>query len=376
LKASSKIFFFDVRAKVPKIGLYVDDIDAQRTTIIARYIDFEETQRFNQTYASEKETDMSKDTHPNNHITARMNRRRMMQMIAATSAAGAASVALASCAKRPKQAATKGRINQSVVHWCFSEHWDVEKACQIAKQLGCKSVELVGPQDWPTLKKYALTCAIAPNGLPDPPFVKGFNNPKYHDMCISKTRETIDACAQYKVPSVIAFTGYKWRDAEDPKSGEISLEEGAANCVKALKELCGYAEKKGVNIALEILNTRATDHPMKGHAGYQGDHTDYCIDIIKKVGSPRMKLLFDIYHVQIMDGDVIRRIRQYKEYIGHYHTAGNPGRNELDETQEIYYPAIMKEIVKTGYKGYVGQEFIPTRDPLEGLTEAVALCDV
>ena len=307
--------------------------------------------------------------------TRKVNRRDVMQM----AGFGAATLALGSCTLGQKSAgpaATKGRINHSVVHWCFSEHWDVEKTCQIARQLGCKSVELVGPSDFATLKKYGLTCAIAPNGMPDPPFVKGFNNPKYHAELLATTKKTIDSCADFGVKTVIAFTGYKWRNAEDPKSGEISLEEGAENCVKGLKELCRYAENKKVNVAIEILNTRATDHPMKGHPGYQGDHTDYCIDIIKKVGSPRMKILFDIYHVSIMDGDIIRRIRQHKDYIGHYHTAGNPGRGEIDQNQEINYAAIMKEIVKTGYKGYVGHEFIPTRDPLKGLTQAVEICDV
>ena len=307
--------------------------------------------------------------------TRKVSRRDMMQ----AAGLGAAALALGSCASGQKNsgpAATKGRINHSIVYWCFSEHWDVEKTCQIARQLGCKSVELVGPSDFATLKKYGLTCAIAPNGTPDPPFVKGFNNPKYHPELLATTKKTIDSCADFGVKTVIAFNGFKWRDAEDPESGEISLEEGAANCVKGLKELCRYAEKKKVNIAMEILNTRATDHPMKGHPGYQGDHTDYCIDIIKKVGSPRMKLLFDIYHVQVMDGDIIRRINQYKDYIGHYHTAGNPGLNEIDDTQEINYRAIMKVIAKTGYKGYVGHEFIPTRDPLKGLREAVEICDV
>ena len=169
-----------------------------------------------------------------------------------------------------------------------------------------------------------------------------------------------------EAPSVIAFTGFR-EDIPDPV--------GARNCVNGLKKIVGYAEKKKVNLCLEILNSRVGVE-MKGHPGYQGDHTDYCMEIIKQVGSPRMKLLFDIYHVQIMDGDVISRIRQYKDYIGHYHTAGNPGRGELDDKQEINYPAIMKEIVKSGYKGYVGHEFVPTRDPLEGLTEAITLCDV
>ena len=301
-----------------------------------------------------------------NKSNSRIDRRSMLKMAAGT---GAAALALGSCAsvdEHPKTATTKGRINHSVAYWCFAEYWDLDKACQITKQLGGKSIELVGPKDFATLKKHGLTCALSPNGTPDPPFVKGFNNPEYHDMIIAATRDTIDACAEYNFPSVIAFTGFR----ED-----IPDDVGAENCVAGLKKIIGYAEKKKVNICLEILNSRVAVE-MKGHPGYQGDHADYCIDIIRKVGSPRMKLLFDIYHVQIMDGDVISRIRQYSEYIGHYHTAGNPGRNELDETQEINFPPIMKEIVKTGYKGYVGHEFIPTRDPLKGLTEAITLCDV
>ncbi len=294
-----------------------------------------------------------------------VTRRNVMQMLGL----GASALALPSCTasqKTAKPAAVKGRINHSVAYWCFANHWSLEKTCQIAKSLGLRSVELVGPADFPTLKKHGLVCAIAPNDMPDPPFVKGLNNPKYHDVIIAKTKETIDACAEYKFPSVIAFTGFR----ED-----IPDDVGAENCVAGLKKIIGHAEKKNINLCLEILNSRV-DVEMKGHPGYQGDHTDYCINIIKKVASPRMKILFDIYHVQIMDGDVISRIRQYKDYIGHYHTAGNPGRNELDDNQEINYRAIMEEIVKTGYKGYVGHEFIPTRDPLKSLTQAVALCDV
>ena len=297
--------------------------------------------------------------------TRQITRRNLMQIVGL----GTAALALPSCTsgqKTAKPAAAKGRINHSVAYWCFANHWSLEKTCQIAKSLGLKSVELVGPADFPTLKKYGLACAIAPNGTPDQPFVKGFNNPKYHDMIVAKTKETIDACAEYKFPNVIAFTGFR----ED-----IPDDVGAKNCVAGLKKIIGHTEKKNVNLCLEILNSRV-DVEMKGHPGYQGDHTDYCIDIIKEVASPRMKILFDIYHVQIMDGDVISRIRQYKDYIGHYHTAGNPGRNELDDNQEINYRAIMEEIVKTGYKGYVGHEFIPTRDPLKSLTQAVALCDV
>ena len=192
------------------------------------------------------------------------------------------------------------------------------------------------------------------------------NNPQHHEMCVKKLRAQIDACADFGVRNVISFTGMR----ED-----ISDEQGLKNCVAGYKKVIGYAEKKGVDICLEMLNSRV-DKTMQGHPGYQGDHTDYCVEIIRKVGSERMKLLFDIYHVQIMDGDIIQRIRQYKDLIGHYHTAGNPGRKELDDSQEINYKAIMEEIVRTGYKGFVGQEFIPTRDPLQGLREAVRLCDV
>jgi hydroxypyruvate isomerase len=305
---------------------------------------------------------MSEKNRANAQVHERISRRRMLQIAAGMGAASAAALALPSCSKREEKVVTKGRINQSIVHWCFEKYWDVEKTCQIAKQLGCKSVELVGPEDWPTLKKHGLTCAIAPSHL----FIEGMNNPEYQSMCIEKMREAIDASSAAGFPNVITFTG---------SAGDISAEDGIKNCVNGYKKIIGYAEEKKVNLCLEILNSRV-DIEMQGHPGYQGDHTDYCIEIIKQVGSPRMKLLFDIYHVQIMDGDIITRIRQYKDYIGHYHTAGNPGRGELDDKQEINYKPVMEEIVRTGYTGYVGQEFIPTRDPLKGLTEAVVLCDV
>lgn len=259
---------------------------------------------------------------------------------------------------------TNGRIQQSVVHWCFSPYWDAPKLIQIAKTLGCKSVELISPKYFPLLKENGMECAIA---SVETGFPRGFNNPKYREQVVKATRDAIDACAEYGFKRVIAFTGMR----ED-----IPDDVGADNCVQGFKEVIGYAEKKGITLCLEMLNTRDDSHPMKGHPGYQGDHTEYCIDIIKRVGSPNLKLLFDIYHVQIMDGDVIRRIRQHKEYLGHIHTAGNPGRGELDDTQEINYPPIMRALLDVGYDGFVGQEFIPTRDPLAGLKQAVALCDV
>jgi hydroxypyruvate isomerase len=261
----------------------------------------------------------------------------------------------------------KGRINQSVVSWCFANHWTLEETCRVAKKLGCKSVELVGPDHWKTLREYGLTCAISPIEVAGPPFVKGFNNPENHPWLLEVTRNALDQSADFGCPNVIAFTGF---------SENFSKEEGARNCVEGFKKIASYAEKKGVTVCLEMLNSRVGDHPDKGHPGYQGDHVDYCLDILNAVGSPRVKLLFDVYHVQIMDGDVIRRIHQCGEMIGHIHTAGNPGRGELGSSQELNYPPIMEALLEIGYEGFVGQEFIPTGDPYLGLREAVLLCDV
>jgi hydroxypyruvate isomerase len=271
-------------------------------------------------------------------------------------------------------------IKHSICFWCFStagEKWDVETTCQVARDLNCASVELVDPADWGTLKKFGLTCAIAMNGITtSPPFRRGYNNPRYHDEVIAGAKTMIDASADFGCPNVIAFTGFKWRDAENPKSGAIPPDEAAANCVKGLKQVAGYAEKKGVTLCLEHLNTRDDSHPMKGHPGYQGDDLDWVAGIIRKVGSPRVRLLFDIYHVQVMHGDLIRRIEQTKDIIGHVHTAGCPGRGELDDKQEINYPAVVRKLLEINYTGYLGQEFIPTRSPREGLAQAVKLCDV
>jgi hydroxypyruvate isomerase len=305
----------------------------------------------------------------------------MFRRAAGLAAAGAAVAAWETSASEAadQPAATKGRIKHSMAFWCFNvagEKWDVDQQCQVAKRLGLKSVELVEPSDFAVLKKHGLVCAITPNGMPGAPFVKGLNNLDYHDEVITRKKDSLDDTAAAGFPNVIAFNGYKWRDAEDPSSGEIPLDEGARNCIKGLQKLAGYAEKKGVTVCVEMLNTRDDTHPMKGHPGYQGDHMDYVAGIVKKVGSPRVKLLFDIYHVQIMDGDVIRRLRQYAELIGHVHTAGNPGRGELDDNQEINYRACMKTLVEIGYTGYVGQEFIPTGDAMKGLVQAVSLCDV
>ncbi len=274
---------------------------------------------------------------------------------------------------------TNGRIRQSLAYWCLNAtewQWDIHRVCETACSLGCRSVELAPVEDWPAIRGYGLDIAIALNGMPDPVFAKGLNNPRYQEEVIATTKKSIDTCADHGVRNVIAFTGYKWRDAADPSAGEIPRGEGAANTVKGLRELARYGESRGVTVCMEHLNTRDDSHPMKGHPGYQGDDIDYCADIIREVGSSHAKLLFDIYHVAIMNGDIIRRLRQYRDLLGHIHTAGVPGRAELDDCQEIHYPAVMRTLVEIGYTGYVGQEFIPTRDPAEGLRQAVALCDV
>jgi hydroxypyruvate isomerase len=300
---------------------------------------------------------------------------RRQVLLGGVAAAGAA--AMPAAADPP--AARNGRIRQSLVYWCFNargDRWDAERVCRVAKELGVPSVEVIGPEHWPLLVKHGLTCALAPNGMPGMPFMRGFNNPRFHAENLERTGQMIDRCADAKFPSVITFVGYKWPNPDDPASGEIPRDEAAANCVRGLKELARHAERKGVTVCLEHLNTRDGSDPMKGHPGYQGDDLDFCADIVRKVGSPRVKLLFDIYHVQLMLGDLIRRFEANKDIIGHVHTAGVPGRGELDENQEINYPAVMRKLLAVGYAGYVGQEFIPTRDPLEGLRQAVRLCDV
>jgi hydroxypyruvate isomerase len=289
------------------------------------------------------------------------SRRRVLKSAVAAAAGVGAAQALG--ADEPSAArALDGRLKQSIIHWCFKDHWDVEQTARVAKELGCRSVELVDPQHWPTLKKYGLTCAIAGSHG----FVKGMNNSKHWAECVDIITKRIDAGADAGVTNVITFTGMRDGIADDV---------GAKNCVDGYKKIVGYAEKRKVTLCLEMLNSRV-DVTMKGHPGYQGDHTDYCIDIIKRVGSPRLKLLFDVYHVQIMDGDVITRIRQYKDYIGHVHTAGVPGRGELDDRQEINYRGVMLALADAGFREFVGQEFIPTRDPKEGLRQAVDVCTV
>ncbi len=266
-----------------------------------------------------------------------------------------------SAAEEPLYKVRNGRINQSVIHWCFKPFTPEELAGHAAK-MGMQSVELVLPEFWPMLKKMGLTCAIAPSHG----FAKGFAQPAEHDECIKILRERIDNAAEFGVKSVITFSGFR-----NGLADEVCLK----NTINGLKKIVGYAEQKKVTLCVEMLNSRV-DIQMKGHPGYFLDNMETAVEVCKAIGSERMKVLFDIYHVQIMHGDIITRLKQHMPYIGHIHTAGNPGRGEIDETQEINYPPIMKAIVETGYKGFVGQEFIPLRDKVASLNQAVRICDV
>jgi len=257
--------------------------------------------------------------------------------------------------------AKNGRINQSVIHWCFKP-MPVEELAAHAAGMGLKSVELVGPEYWPALKKLGLVCAITPSHG----FAKGFAHTEEHAECLAILRKRIDESAEAGFPNIITFSGFR---------RGISDEEGLKNMVAGLKQVVGQAERKKVTLCLEMLNSRVNIE-MKGHPDYFCDKIEMAAEICKRVGSERMKILFDIYHVQIMEGDLITRIKEFHPYIGHYHTAGVPGRGELDETQEINYAPIMKAIVDTGYQGFVGQEFIPVRDKVASLNQAVRVCDV
>jgi len=289
--------------------------------------------------------------------------------MAAVAAGGTATLARAaeSAADDPRWKIANDRIHQSVVQWCFKP-MQAEELARNAAALGMKSVELAPPSDWPILKKYGLTCAIASSHG----FVRGWNQKENWDFCTESITKGVNAAAEFGCPSVITFSGMRGTLPAGPEGDEI----GKKNFVEGIKRVLPLAEQKKVTLALEMLNSRV-DVEMKGHPGYQCDSIEWAVDVCDRVGSDRLKILFDIYHVQIMQGDVIVRLKKYKDYIAHYHTAGNPGRNEIDETQEISYPGIMKAIVETGYKGFVGQEFIPTwKDPVVALRHAARGCGV
>lgn len=255
-----------------------------------------------------------------------------------------------------------GRIKQSVVPWCFNP-MSIEELAKHAAAMGLKSVELCDPKHWPLLKELGMTCALAGSHG----FAKGFAHREEWAECHAKLRTNIEVCAVNGVERIITFSGFR---------RGLSDNEGIKNMVTGLKEIVGFAEEKKVTLCVEMLNSRVATQ-MKGHPDYFCDSMERTIEICKQVSSPRCKVLFDFYHVQIMHGDCVSRVHQYKEFIGHIHTAGVPGRNEIDGTQELNYPALMKALLDIKYDGFVGQEFIPTiPDKVASLAQGVQICDV
>ncbi len=257
-----------------------------------------------------------------------------------------------------------GRIRQSIMGWTFNPMPtpDLARHC---KEIGLVAMEGIDASHYPFVRELGLEISLVGSHG----FAKGPVNPANHPQVLQALRNGIDLAVEVKSKKVITFTGMREPGIDDAAA--------AKNCVDCWKQVIGYAEEKGITLCLEHLNSRDASHPMKGHPGYFGDHVDACVELIQRVGSPNFKLLFDIYHVAIMDGDVIRRIRQHKEVIAHVHTAGVPGRAELDDTQEVNYPAVLRALLDTGYTGYVAQEFIPTwPDKVLALRHAAMVCDV
>ena len=264
----------------------------------------------------------------------------------------------------PPPQKVRGNLQQSVCKWCFRT-LSVEELARGAAAIGIKSVELVPPSDWPTLKKYGLTCAMASYGdqLRNPQIRAGLNRKENHDAWEKYFREFIDASVDAGVPNVICFSG--WRNG-------MSDDEGIENCAIGLQRVIGLAEKKKITLCMELLNSK-----IEGQKGeYMCDHTAWGVKLVKRVASPNFKLLYDIYHMQIMEGDIIRTITDNWDYIAHFHTAGNPGRHEIDDSQELNYHAICRTLADKNYKGHIAQEFLPKNDPLTSLAQAFQICDV
>ncbi len=256
----------------------------------------------------------------------------------------------------------KGNINHSVCKWCYGSI-PLEEFCVAAKKMGISAVDLIGPKDWSTLKKHGLYSSMC-NGA-EISIEKGFNDRQYHSTLVKNYLEMIPLVAQAGYTQLICFSGNK---------GNFDDETAWENCTEGLKKIMSTAEKHKVTIVMELLNSKID------HKDYHCDKTAWGVALAKRVGSENFKLLYDIYHMQIDEGDVIRTIREYHPYFSHYHTGGVPGRREIDESQELYYPAIMKAIIDTGFKGFVAQEFVPTPKDAAGqlasLEKAVRICDV
>lgn len=253
----------------------------------------------------------------------------------------------------------KGNINHSVCRWCYG-NIPMEEFLKNLNQLGIKAMDLTGPEDWPLMKQYGIHASMCQGA--EISLTEGWNDPKYHETLIKNYTEMIPKVAEEGYTNLICFSGNRngMKDAE-----------GLKHCTDGLKQIMPLAEKHGVMIQMELLNSKVN------HKDYMCDHTSWGVALCEAIGSDHFKLLYDIYHMQIMEGDIMRTIKDYHEYFGHYHTGGNPGRNEINETQELYYPAIMQAILETGFKGHVAQEFIPTwENPIAALQEGITICDV
>ncbi|MCC9165513.1 hydroxypyruvate isomerase family protein [Pontibacter harenae] len=289
------------------------------------------------------------------------NRRTAVKSVLASAAAVTTTGLLTSFSSKNQSEAykPKGNINHSVCRWCLND-LSVEEVCKAAKDLGMVGVDLVGPSDWPILQKYGLVstmCNGAEIGLSE-----GWNDPKHHAVLIKNYTDMIPMVAKAGYQNLICFSGN--RNGKDD-------ETGLRNCVEGLKQIMPLAEKHNVVLVMELLNSKVN------HPDYQCNHTKWGAELAKRLGSDNFKLLYDIYHMQIDEGDVIRTIQEYHPYIAHYHTAGVPGRREIDHTQELNYPAIMKAILATGFKGYVAHEFLPAhKDKIASFRQAVQICDV
>lgn len=251
----------------------------------------------------------------------------------------------------------KGHLKQSVCRWCYSKI-PIEDLARESARLGLKSIDLASKDEWPTLRKYGLVPTMISGGTT---IADGFNRKENHAGIEERFRESVNNAVEYGAPSIIVFSGNRKGMSDD---------QGLENCAIGVKKVMPIAEDKGLLVCMELLNSKVN------HADYMCDRTNWGVELVKRVGSPHFKLLYDIYHMQIMEGDVIRTMKDNQQYIGHYHTGGNPGRNEIDDTQELNYKAIATAIVEMGFKGYFAHEFIPKRDPVTSLGQAVDLCDV
>ncbi len=297
-----------------------------------------------------------------NHENNKISRRgAMTASITATIAAGAIASGITNTqavegAKEMSVDAKQGRLNQSVCKWCYGKI-ELDELAKFCAGLGMVGIDLLDPPDFPTLKKHGLVCTmVQSHPLPD-----GLCDPKFHDMALEKINTAIEATAAEGWRNVICFSG---------NARGIDRQAGMKNCVDALKKVIPVAEKHGVIVNMELLNSKVN------HPDYMCDNSEWGVELVKQVGSDNFKLLYDIYHMQIMEGDIIRTIEKNHKYYGHYHTAGNPGRHELDDQQELLYPPIARAIADTGFQGYFAHEFIPKSDPLAGLTDAVRQCTV